>query len=79
VDFFTAYRSVDVLLQLKQAAAKEVLEDNYAQIESEYERALWMLYAIADDVIQEGNPYSEQDVKTISGCKCPRSSRYLCS
>jgi len=54
---------------LKQAAAKELLEENYAQIESEYERALWMLYAISDDVIQEGNPYSEQDVQTISGCQ----------
>ncbi|KAG8932460.1 Serine/threonine-protein kinase [Tulasnella sp. 418] len=55
------------LALMRHAASKELVEDNYAQIEKEYERALWMLYAIADDVLQEGNPYRNQDIQTING------------
>lgn len=47
-----------------------MLEENLLQCEAEYERAMWMLYAISDDVLQEGNPYAEQDRKTIEGCEC---------
>lgn len=53
---------------MRQAASKELLEENFPQVEKEYEKALWMLYAIGDDVLQEGNPYREQDVATINGC-----------
>ncbi len=42
--------------------------DEYNECEEGYERALWMLYAIEDDVLQAGNPYVEQDRKTISNC-----------
>ena len=53
---------------MKQAGSKELLEENFPLVQREYERALWMLYAISDDVIQEGNPYRDQDVKTIDTC-----------
>ncbi|KAG8995894.1 Serine/threonine-protein kinase [Tulasnella sp. JGI-2019a] len=55
------------LVLMRQAASKELLEENFLQVEKEYEKALWMLYAIGDDVLQEGNPYREQDVATING------------
>ncbi|KAF9515058.1 hypothetical protein BS47DRAFT_1391977 [Hydnum rufescens UP504] len=51
---------------LRHAASKELLSENFRQCEEEYEKALWMLYAIQDDVLQAGNPYAEQDRKTIS-------------
>jgi len=54
------------LLLMKHAGSKENVEDDLLFVLREYERALWMLCAIADDVIQEGNPYREQDVKTIN-------------
>lgn len=54
---------------MRHAASKELLEENFPLVQREYERALWMLYAISDDVIQEGNPYSKQDVETIGGCE----------
>ncbi|KAG8876760.1 Serine/threonine-protein kinase [Tulasnella sp. 331] len=55
------------LVLMRQAASKELLEENFLQVEKEYEKALWMLYAIGDDVLQEGNPYRDQDVATING------------
>lgn len=54
---------------MRHAASKELLEENFPQVQREYERALWMLYAIADDVIQDGNPYRDQDVATINTCE----------
>lgn len=54
------------LALMRHAASKELLEENFPQVQREYERALWMLYAIADDVIQDGNPYRDQDVATIN-------------
>ncbi|KAG8988763.1 Serine/threonine-protein kinase [Tulasnella sp. 427] len=56
------------LALMRQAASKELLEENFPLVEREYERALWMLYAISDDVIQDGNPYRDQDVATIDTC-----------
>jgi len=51
---------------LRNAASRELLEDNAHECERDYEIALWMLRAISDDVMQEGNPYVEQDRKTIN-------------
>ncbi|KAG8904296.1 Serine/threonine-protein kinase [Tulasnella sp. 403] len=55
------------LALMRHAASKELLEENFPLVQKEYERALWMLYAIADDVIQEENPFRDQDVATITG------------
>ena len=57
------------LQQMRDAASRELLEENFPLVQDEYEKALWMMYAIADDMIQEGNPFSEQDVETIGGCE----------
>jgi len=51
---------------LRHAASLELRAENFRQCEEEYQRALWMLYAIQDDVLQFDNPYAEQDRETIS-------------
>jgi serine/threonine-protein kinase ULK2 len=62
---------------MRNAANRELLEENFQQCEHDYETALWMLYAIADDVIQKDNPFADQDRKTIGNCECPvQLSRY---
>ncbi|KAG9091100.1 Serine/threonine-protein kinase [Ceratobasidium sp. 370] len=52
------------LTLMRGAASRELLED-YSTCERDYETALWLLYAIYDDIMQEGNPYKEQDRQTI--------------
>lgn len=54
---------------MRNAANRELLEENFQQCEHDYETALWMLYAIADDVIQKDNPFADQDRKTIGNCE----------
>lgn len=54
---------------MRGAASRELLED-YATCERDYETALWLLYAIYDDIMQEGNPYKDQDRLTIGRCEC---------
>lgn len=61
---------------LRHAASLELRAENLRQCEEEYEKALWMLYAIQDDVLQSGNPYAEQDRETISSCE--QSWPFLC-
>ncbi|CAE6446750.1 unnamed protein product [Rhizoctonia solani] len=56
------------LTLMRGAASRELLED-YATCERDYETALWLLYAIYDDIMQEGNPYKDQDRVTIGRCK----------
>jgi serine/threonine-protein kinase ULK/ATG1 len=56
--------------QLRHTASVESRGENLQQCAEEYERALWMLSAIADDVLQEGNPYADQDRETIVSCMC---------
>lgn len=53
---------------MRGAASRELLED-YATCERDYEAALWLLYAIYDDIMQEGNPYKDQDRVTIGRCE----------
>lgn len=55
----------DHALDLMRSAASRELVENYATCERDYETALWLLYAIYDDIMQEGNPYKEQDRQTI--------------
>lgn len=55
-------------MQLKHAASVESRGENLQQCAEEYDRALWMLYAIEDDVLQAGNPYADQDRETITSC-----------
>ncbi|CAE6514129.1 unnamed protein product [Rhizoctonia solani] len=52
------------LALMRGAASRELLED-YSTCERDYETALWLLYAIYDDILQEGNPYKDQDRVTI--------------
>ncbi|ELU36608.1 serine/threonine kinase [Rhizoctonia solani AG-1 IA] len=52
------------LTLMRGAASRELLED-YSTCERDYEDALWLLYAIYDDIMQEGNPYKDQDRVTI--------------
>ncbi|CAE6492256.1 unnamed protein product [Rhizoctonia solani] len=52
------------LALMRGAASRELLED-YSTCERDYETALWLLYAIYDDIMQEGNPYKDQDRVTI--------------
>ncbi|KAJ1301060.1 hypothetical protein OPQ81_003478 [Rhizoctonia solani] len=52
------------LALMRGAASRELLED-YSTCERDYETALWLLYAIYDDIMQEGNPYKDQDRATI--------------
>ncbi|KAG8719177.1 Serine/threonine-protein kinase [Ceratobasidium sp. 395] len=52
------------LAMMRGAASRELLED-YTTCERDYETALWLLYAIYDDIMQEGNPYKDQDRQTI--------------
>ncbi|KAH7337686.1 kinase-like domain-containing protein [Rhizoctonia solani] len=52
------------LTLMRGAASRELLED-YSTCERDYETALWLLYAIYDDIMQEGNPYKDQDRVTI--------------
>lgn len=65
---------------MRNAANRELLEENFQQCEHDYETALWMLYAIADDVIQKDNPFADQDRKTIGNCEyCAQLSLYVSS
>ncbi|QRV98918.1 unc51-like kinase [Ceratobasidium sp. AG-Ba] len=52
------------LALMRGAASRELLED-YSTCERDYETALWLLYAIHDEIMQEGNPYKDQDRQTI--------------
>ncbi|EJD51820.1 kinase-like protein [Auricularia subglabra TFB-10046 SS5] len=52
----------------REAARKELLDQAKTPDECEklYEDSLWCLYALRDDMLEEGKPFMEQDRKTIS-------------
>ena len=61
---------------MRGAASRELLED-YATCERDYETALWLLYATYDDIMQDGNPYKDQDRQTIGRCEYLPRCRFL--
>ncbi|KAF5352277.1 hypothetical protein D9758_011942 [Tetrapyrgos nigripes] len=56
------------LLLSRTAARKELLDQASSPDECEklYEESLWCLYALQDDLLQTGNPFSGEDKKTIA-------------
>lgn len=57
-------------LQSKTAAKKELTGhfDSPDECEKLYEESLWCLYALQDDLLQQGNPYMNEDRETIATC-----------
>lgn len=43
--------------------------ENAQECEIAYDTALWMLYAILDETMQEGEPVDEEDKVTVRNCK----------
>jgi hypothetical protein len=43
--------------------------DNSQECEIAYDTALWMLYTILDETMQEGEPVDEEDKVTVRNCK----------
>ncbi|KAI9507093.1 kinase-like protein [Russula earlei] len=52
----------------RTAARKELLDQHRSPDECErlYEESLWCLYALQDDLLQQGNPFMEEDRETIA-------------
>lgn len=44
--------------------------ENAQDCEIAYDTALWMLYAILDETMQEGEPVDEEDKVTVRNCEC---------
>lgn len=57
-------------LQSRSAARKELLDQAQSPDECEklYEESLWCLYALQDDLLQEDNPFLQEDLATIGIC-----------
>ena len=57
-------------LQSRSAARKELLDQALSPDECEklYEESLWCLYALQDDLLQEDNPFLQEDRETIATC-----------
>ena len=58
--------------QSRTAAGKELLDQALSPDECEklYEESLWCLYALQDDLLQEDNPFLQEDRATIATCAC---------
>jgi len=56
--------------QSRSAARKELLDQALSPDECEklYEESLWCLYALQDDLLQEDNPFLQEDRETIATC-----------
>jgi len=52
----------------RSAARKELLDQAQSSDECEklYEESLWCLYALQDDLLQEDNPFLQEDLATIA-------------
>ena len=57
--------------QSRAAAVSELMGDTPAECEIAYDTALWMLFAILDDAMQEGEAVEEEDKTTIQNCESP--------
>lgn len=49
--------------------------DNTQECEIAYDTALWMLYAILDETMQEGEHVEEEDKATVRNCELNRQAR----
>jgi serine/threonine-protein kinase ULK/ATG1 len=58
--------------QSRSAARKELLDQALSPDECEklYKESLWCLYALQDDLLQEDNPFLQEDRETITTCGC---------
>ncbi|KAF9781249.1 other/ULK/ULK protein kinase [Thelephora terrestris] len=56
----------------RSAARKELLDQALSPDECEklYKESLWCLYALQDDLLQEDNPFLQEDRETITTCGC---------
>lgn len=56
--------------QSRTAARKELLDQALSPDECDklYEESLWCLYALQDDLLQEDNPFLQEDRATIATC-----------
>jgi serine/threonine-protein kinase ULK/ATG1 len=45
------------------------MNENPSECEIAYDTALWMLYAILDETMQEGEPVGEEDKVHVQNCK----------
>jgi len=63
--------------QSRSAARKELLDQALSPDECEklYEESLWCLYALQDDLLQEDNPFLQEDRATIATCMFPHLVR----
>lgn len=55
--------------QSRAAAVSELMGENTQECEIAYDTALWMLYAILDETMQEGELVDEEDTVTVRNCK----------
>ena len=55
--------------QSRAAAVRELMGENAAECEIAYDTALWMLFAILDDTMQEGEAVDEDNKVTIQQCR----------
>lgn len=54
----------------RAAALSELMGENAQECEIAYDTALWMLYAILDEIMQEGGFVDEEAKVTVRNCKC---------
>ena len=68
--FVTGDHQLMFELQSRSAARKELLDQAQSPDECEklYEESLWCLYALQDDLLQEDNPFLQEDLATIATC-----------
>lgn len=45
--------------------------DSPDECEKLYEQSLWCLYALQDELLQEDNPFMDEDRNTIATCESP--------
>lgn len=60
-----------IVVQSRSAARKELLDQATGPDECEklYEESLWCLYALQDDLLQDDNPFLQEDRATIATCE----------
>lgn len=73
LELVSSLNSSDVLrlwsTQSRAAAVSELKNENPSECEIAYETALWMLYAILDETMQEGEPVGEEDKVHVQNCE----------
>ena len=64
---------IDVLFrrafQSRAAAVSELMGEIPSECEIAYDTALWMLFAILDGTMQEGEVVEEEDKVTVQNCE----------